>query len=97
MKLMIQVIMFLSGECGGVYDRGKIKLFQNGSEKINKKREEKLRDKLPKLTLFFQSKNASMEDEDILDISSAAGPSLAITSSSRQTATSTPTTVFYGK
>ena len=76
-----------------VCDRGNMKRFQSGSDKRKKKREEeKLREKLPKLTKFFQSKNLSVENEDISDnVSSAAGPSLAIASSSRHTATSAPT------
>ena len=64
MEHMIQVMTFLSGQFvvwWSVYDRGNMKRFQSGGEKINKKRE-KLREKLPKLTQFFQSKNASVED-----------------------------------
>ena len=91
MENIIQVMTFLPGEYvlgWSVYDCENMKRFQSASEKINKKREEKLRGKLPKLTQFFQSKNASVEDEDIShNISSAAGPSVAIARSSRQTAT----------
>ena len=52
-----------------------MKRFQSGSDKRKKKREEeKLRDKLPKLTQFFQSKNLSVENDISDNVSSDAGP-----------------------
>ena len=45
-----------------------MKRFLSGSEKRKRKREdEKFREKLPKVTQYFQSRNLSVEVEDISD------------------------------
>lgn len=61
-------VMFLSRKICRVVAKLSMKRFLSGREKRKRKREdEKFREKLPKVTQYFQSRNLSVEVEDISD------------------------------